>query len=63
MTAKFPREIVELALAHLIGNAVERAYRRGTALQLRSELMNDWALFCERPPVTDNVIAIRGKGA
>lgn len=60
MTTKFPREIIELALAHLTGNAVERAYRRGTALQLRTELMDDWAAYCERPPQADNVIPIKG---
>lgn len=42
---KFPREIAEAALAHLIGNAVERAYRRGTALAKRRELMEAWSAF------------------
>ena len=35
----FPREIAEAALAHLVGDAVERAYRRGDALEKRRELM------------------------
>src|SRR5690606_255771 len=30
-----PREIAEEALAHQVGNAVERAYRRGDALEKR----------------------------
>ncbi|MDP9412725.1 MAG: tyrosine-type recombinase/integrase [Pseudomonadota bacterium] len=42
---EFPREIAEQALAHTIGNAVERAYRRGDALEKRRELMNCWATF------------------
>ena len=37
------REIVEAALAHTISNKAERAYRRGTALERRRELMDAWA--------------------
>lgn len=42
----FPREIAEAALAHLVGSAVERAYRRGDALEKRRGLMQAWANFC-----------------
>jgi integrase len=42
----FPREIAEAALAHLVGDEVERAYRRGDALEKRRKLMNAWADFC-----------------
>ena len=45
----FPREVAEAALAHRVGNAVERAYRRGDALEKRRRLMNVWAQFCGRP--------------
>jgi integrase len=41
----FPRELAEAALAHLVGDAVERAYRRGDALEKRRELMEAWARF------------------
>lgn len=34
-TTDFPRDIVEMALGHKVGNAVERAYRRGDALERR----------------------------
>ena len=44
----FPREIVEEALSHRVGNAVERAYRRGDAIEKRRQLMQAWATFCER---------------
>jgi integrase len=48
----FPRELAELALAHAVGSAVERAYRRADALEKRRELMQAWADFIEpRPPV------------
>jgi hypothetical protein len=42
----FPREVAEAALAHLVGNAVEWAYRRGDALEKRRELSEAWAKFC-----------------
>jgi integrase len=42
----FPRELAEWSLAHLVGNAVERAYRRGDALAKRRELMEAWASYC-----------------
>lgn len=41
-TTDFPRDIVEMALGHRIGNAVERAYRRGDALDRRRALMDAW---------------------
>lgn len=43
----FPRELAEAALAHVVGDATERAYRRGDALEKRRELMDAWAAFCE----------------
>ncbi|MCB1393657.1 MAG: tyrosine-type recombinase/integrase [Nitrobacter sp.] len=42
----FPREIAEVALAHVVGDATERAYRRGDALEKRRALMSEWASFC-----------------
>lgn len=40
------REVAEAALAHQVGNAVERAYRRADALEKRRTLMDDWELYC-----------------
>jgi hypothetical protein len=37
-----------------VGDATERAYRRGDALEKRRELMEAWSAFCE--PSEDNVI-------
>lgn len=37
------RDAAELALAHTVGNAVERAYRRGDMFEKRRVLMEDWA--------------------
>lgn len=42
----FPRDVAEMALAHQVGSAVERAYRRGDSFAKRRDLMNAWAKFC-----------------
>lgn len=41
----FPRDIAEMALAHTVGSDVERAYRRGDALEKRRELMAQWGAY------------------
>ena len=41
----FAREIIEMCLAHQIGNAVEQAYWRGDALEKRREVMEAWAAY------------------
>ena len=41
-----PRDIAEQALAHVLDNKVEAAYRRGDALDKRRKMMQDWAEFC-----------------
>jgi integrase len=46
----FARELAEQALAHQVGNEVERAYRRGDALERRRELMEAWSEFIAGGP-------------
>ena len=41
-------EVCEMALAHVIGNKAEAAYRRGDLFEKRQKLMDDWAAFCIR---------------
>jgi integrase len=41
-----PNHVVEMALAHAIGDKVEAAYRRGDLLAKRRSLMQDWAKYC-----------------
>jgi integrase len=53
----FPREVAEVALAHVVGDAAEQAYRRGDALEKRRKLMDAWANFCE-PESQDNVVSL-----
>ena len=40
-----PREVVEAALAHVVQNKVEAAYRRTDLFERRRRLMNDWAAY------------------
>ena len=42
---EYPRDIAEAALAHRLRDKTEAAYRRGTALAKRREMMQDWASF------------------
>jgi integrase len=46
----YPREVVEMALAHAIENKVEAAYRRGDLFEKRRQLMEAWARFCTAAP-------------
>jgi integrase len=56
--SNFPREVVETALAHVIGDKAEQAYRRSDALEKRRKLMDAWAAYCE-PNFSANVVPIR----
>ncbi|SAK48238.1 phage integrase [Caballeronia hypogeia] len=40
-----PRELIEVALAHVPGDASEMAYWRGDVLERRRQLMTDWATY------------------
>lgn len=42
----YAHEVCEMALAHVIGNKSEAAYRRGDLFEKRRRLMNDWATYC-----------------
>jgi integrase len=53
----FPREVAEAALAHLVGDDVERAYRRGDALQKRRKLMAEWADYLGRGELAEPEIS------
>ena len=40
-----PREVVEAALAHVVKNKVEAAYRRSDLFERRRRVMEDWATY------------------
>jgi len=46
--AHAPREIAEAALAHAVGDAVERSYARSDALERRRALMQEWADYLDK---------------
>jgi len=56
--SNFPREVVETALAHVIGDKAEQAYRRSDALEKRRKLMDQWAAYCTTSK-TGKVVAFR----
>ena len=46
----FPRELVELCLAHATEGQVELAYRRGNMVDKRRKVMEAWSAYLDRPP-------------
>lgn len=42
----FANEVSEMALAHVVGDKVEAAYRRGVMFEKRRKLMEAWAQYC-----------------
>jgi integrase len=58
---KYPREIAEAALAHVVGDATEQAYQRGDMFEKRRKLMDAWAMFCAKPVQTGSVINFKAK--
>ena len=56
----FAHEVCEMALAHVIANQSEAAYRRGDLFDKRRKLVAAWAVYCATPVVkNDNVTPIR----
>jgi integrase len=59
----FPREVAEAALAHVISDKVEAAYRRGDLFERRRQLMEAWSRYCaSRPRNATSVVPIRQAG-
>lgn len=56
----YPNELVEMALAHIVSDKTEAAYRRGDMLEKRRRLMEDWSTFCNAKPRTGAITPIRG---
>jgi integrase len=48
----FSDHVIELSLAHSVGTAVSRAYRRTNLPEQRRRLMEQWAKFCTAPVIT-----------
>jgi integrase len=48
--SNYPREVIEAALAHVIGDKTEAAYSRGDLFVKRTKLMASWASFATKQP-------------
>jgi integrase len=57
----FRFEAIEMTLAHKVGSAVERAYRRDALPQERKVILDAWAAYLSRPPVSANVVPMLRK--
>ena len=60
-TTNHQAEVIEMALAHVISDKTEAAYRRGTLLQKRRQLMDDWAIFITPPSLEQPPSAPRSR--
>ncbi len=60
--SSFPRDVAEMALAHVIENKAEAAYRRGDLFAKRRKMMQAWANFVmSEIRETEKIIAIESK--
>jgi integrase len=51
----YPRDVIEMALAHAIKDKSEAAYRK------RRKLMEAWAQYCSAPATVGKVVALHGR--
>jgi integrase len=58
-TTGYSNHVIELSLAHSIGSATEKAYRRSDLFAKRQRLMADWAKYCTIPKMPVSVVPIR----
>ena len=52
----YPHELAEMALAHIVSDKTEKAYRRGDMFEKRRQLMDAWAMFCAQPIVNRRAV-------
>ena len=57
-TTNYSGAVAEAALAHVVGDKVEAAYRRGDLFEKRRKLMAAWATFCTTPAKDAEIIPI-----
>jgi hypothetical protein len=55
----FPGEVADAALAHVVGDKVKAAYRRGDLFEKRRRLMDAWADFATKLPSASAVVPMR----
>lgn len=54
----YPRELIEVALAHSLGT-LDEAYRRADMMERRRRLMEDWASYTDRQRAVADVTPLR----
>ena len=54
-----PREVIEAALAHVVQNRVEAAYRRTDLFERRRRLMGDWEAYLSGKPADGRSSSLR----
>jgi hypothetical protein len=52
----FPRDLVEVALAHALDSEVEEAHRRTEMIEERRRVMSRWVDWCSRPATAGDVV-------
>jgi integrase len=57
----FAGSVAEAALAHVVGDKVEAAYRRGDLFEKRRRLMEAWDGYCSGYAQTGEVVPMRGR--
>jgi integrase len=57
--SNFAREVVEMALAHVVEDKTEAAYRRGDLFDKRRRLMDAWAEYCGKPATPSKVVVLK----
>jgi len=55
----FQREVAEAALAHVVGDKVEAAYRRGDLFEKRRRLMGAWCEFAMKAQDAGRILPLR----
>ena len=59
----FPKVVIDMALAHSVGDKVEAAFRRGDLFAKRTRLMQAWCDYCAKPvPASDKVVTLAARG-
>lgn len=54
----FPRDVAEMALAHVIENKVEAAYRRGDLFAKRTRMMQQWAQYLDQKHADAKIVRL-----
>lgn len=59
--SSFPGDVAEMALAHVVKNKVEAAYRRGDLFAKRRKMMDQWAKFIGATKAGGKVVPINSR--